>query len=84
MVFSAPEFLFFFLPAVLVLSIIGGVRVQNLLLMLASLLFYYYGGGVLVLLLLASCLVNWGFARLVEKRHERRWLVLGKIGRAHV
>lgn len=79
MVFSSPEFIFFFLPAVLALSLVGGVRVQNLSLMLASLLFYYYGGGVLILLLLASCVGNWAFARLVERRRERRWLVLGLL-----
>jgi alginate O-acetyltransferase complex protein AlgI len=77
MVFTSPDFLFYFLPLVLALSCLPGVVLQNQVLMLLSLLFYYFGGGWMLLLLLGSCLVNWLCARLLERSRNRVWLVLG-------
>lgn len=79
MVFSAPAFLFLFLPWVLLCSLAGDVRTKNLLLIGWSLLFYYYGGGPLLILLLASCLVNWGMGLALEKRPSRPLLTLGVL-----
>ena len=59
MVFSAPEFLFFFLPATLAIYFIAPRRYRNVILMVASLVFYIAGGGVLVVLLLASTVTDY-------------------------
>ena len=77
MVFSAPAFLFLFLPWVLLCSLVGGVRWKNLMLIAWSLLFYYYGGGALLGLLLVSCLANWALGLAVEKRPSSAMLALG-------
>lgn len=54
MVFSSQNFLFFFLPGVLLGYYLAPGRWKNVLLMMASVVFYAYGGGWLVTLLLIS------------------------------
>ena len=68
MVFSSITFLFFFLPAVLVLYALSG-RWRNLLLLLVSLLFYAWGEGVYLVVMLTSICLNYGCGRLIG-----RWL----------
>ena len=68
MVFSSITFLFFFLPAVLVLYALAG-RWRNLLLLLVSLLFYAWGEGVYLVVMLTSICLNYGCGRLIG-----RWL----------
>jgi alginate O-acetyltransferase complex protein AlgI len=77
MVFSSPEFLFLFLPLVLLCTVGGGERVRNIVLIAWSLLFYYYGSGALVVLLLVSCLVNWALGLALERWPHRGVLVAG-------
>jgi len=79
MVFSSPQFLFLFLPLVLLVAGWGPIRWQNLALIVCSLLFYYYGGGALLKLLLVSCVANWFFAMLLERFHNRASLTLGVL-----
>jgi alginate O-acetyltransferase complex protein AlgI len=81
-VFSSIEFLFFFLPAVLLAYALCPGALRNGLLLLASLLFYTWGGGELVLLLLATIAVNWALGmaadsfRRRELSHRRRACVV--------
>jgi alginate O-acetyltransferase complex protein AlgI len=58
-VFSSIEFLWYFLPAVLVLYVLVPPRARNALLALLSLLFYVWGAHALVFMLLASIGVNY-------------------------
>ena len=58
MVFSSITFLFFFLPAVLLLNGCTRGRASNVLLLVASLLFYAWGEGIYLLVMLASVLGN--------------------------
>jgi alginate O-acetyltransferase complex protein AlgI len=58
MVFSSVTFLFFFLPAVLLVYYVTPRRFRNTLLLVASLLFYTWGAGWLVLVLIASIAAN--------------------------
>jgi alginate O-acetyltransferase complex protein AlgI len=77
MVFSAPIFLFLFLPVVLALYFATPPRGRNLLLLVASLVFYAWGEPRFVLVMLASALVNYGFALgLGAIRHRRLVLAL--------
>ena len=68
MVFSAPEFLFLFMPIVCILYY--AVRkpvIQNGLLIAASLFFYAWGEPRYVLLMVASILINYIFTRKPTK-----------------
>ena len=51
MLFSEPSFLFYFLPAVLLMHAIAPNALRNPLLLVASLLFYAWGEPVYVLVL---------------------------------
>lgn len=79
MVFSSPQFLFLFLPLVLLLAGWGPPLWQNVALTACSLLFYYYGGGALLKLLLISCVANWFFGLFLERFHHRLSLTLGVL-----
>ncbi len=83
MVFSSVTFLFFFLPAVLMLYLAAGAKCRNILLLAASLLFYAWGEGVYLVLMLASIGINYLGGRLIgaaSSLSERRlWLILSVI-----
>ncbi len=66
MVFSSITFLFFFLPAVLVLYALAG-RWRNLLLLLVSLFFYAWGEGIYLVVMLASITLNYSCGRLIGR-----------------
>jgi alginate O-acetyltransferase complex protein AlgI len=67
--FSSITFLFYFLPATLLLYCLCGFSrtVQNVFLFAVSLLFYAWGEPAFVLLMLLSIVVNYGLARLTAK-----------------
>jgi alginate O-acetyltransferase complex protein AlgI len=76
MVFSSPIFLFLFLPVVLALCSVGGLRWRNRLLLLSSVIFYAWGEVVFVFLMLGSALVNHILGRWVEREDDpshRKW-----------
>lgn len=75
MVFSSTEFLFLFLPAVLILYFLPGIKsrtYKNIVLLLASLGFYAWGEPVFVFLMILSILVNWYLGLLVGHMQEKR------------
>jgi alginate O-acetyltransferase complex protein AlgI len=71
MVFSSIEFLFLFLPVVLLAYRLTPGRVRNGLLMGASALFYTWGGGAFVLILAASIVVDYCAGWMVDVARER-------------
>ena len=76
MVFSSITFLFFFLPAVLILYWLSGKTARNIILLVASLLFYSWGEGIYVLLMLASIAINFSGGLLIA---ESRSLAVGRL-----
>ena len=76
MVFSSIVFLFYFLPAVLLLYFASPAKYRNFILFAASLLFYSWGEPVYLSLMLLSVAMNYAFGRLLA-RHPRFWLILG-------
>lgn len=66
MVFSSVIFLFYFLP--LTLFIYYFARRRNLVLLVASLLFYSWGEMEYLFLLMVSCLINYAFGLMIEKK----------------
>ncbi len=79
MVFSSISFLFFFLPAVLLLYLLSG-RYRNAILLLASLFFYFWGEGVFLLVMVLSIGTNFVCGSLMVsdgKRREKARYILG-------
>ena len=72
MVFSAPTFLFLFLPAVLAIHFLLPRRARNLWLLLASLAFYAWGQPRFVPVLLASIVANFGFGLWLDHLRGQR------------
>lgn len=81
MVFSAPIFLFGFLPLALILYYISPKNLKNAILLLLSLLFYAWGEVFYLGVMLVSILSNYTFGRLVghhidDKRKAKLWVGL--------
>ena len=74
MLFSSVPFLFYFLPAALLIYFAAPRQLKNAVLLLASLFFYAWGEPKNVLLLIGSCVLNWGIALAIS-----RWRRYGKL-----
>ena len=86
MVFSSLLFLFYFLPAVLVVYFLVPRRFKNVVLLVFSLAFYGWGEPVYVLLMVFSILMDYSLGRWMHTRLEkgnvraaRRILVLSVV-----
>ena len=72
MLFSSISFLYYFLPATLLLYFLAPKKLKNTVLLLASLFFYAWGEQMLVVLFAGTILAGWVFGRLIEKFHKKR------------
>jgi alginate O-acetyltransferase complex protein AlgI len=68
MSFAAPIFLWYFMPAVLLLYWVLPRVARNALISVASLVFYTWGAGPFVFLLLSCIAVNYTAGRLIDSR----------------
>ncbi len=78
MLFSSPIFLFLFLPVVLALCALPGLKLRNGLLLVFSVIFYAWGEVVFVFLMLGSALLNHFLGRWVDRESDpsrRKWAV---------
>lgn len=88
MIFSSTLFIFFFLPLVILSSLLAGAKFRNLLLLVASLVFYAWGESVYVVVMLFSIVTNYlfglGIGRVQENGGRGVWVlwlaVLANIG----
>jgi alginate O-acetyltransferase complex protein AlgI len=80
MIFSSVTFLFFFLPLVLLATLLGGKQFRNHILFAASLLFYLWGEGVYTLLLLSSIILTFYLGRWIEQTRGRKQKMLLGLG----
>jgi alginate O-acetyltransferase complex protein AlgI len=81
MLFSSLEFLFIFLPVVLLLvAMYRNITYQNTILFISSILFYAWGGVSYTLIILFSILINYfgGIAIGLYKR-KKLWLVVALV-----
>lgn len=67
MVFTSINFLYYFLPTVLILYFIVPKKYKNLLLLILSLLFYFYGEPKYIILMIIEIVLAYFEARLIEK-----------------
>ncbi len=73
MVFSGIPFLYYFLPATILLYLAAPRKLKNAVLLLASLVFYAWGEQRLVLLFAATILLGWLLGLLIERFREKVW-----------
>lgn len=73
MLFSSIPFLFYFLPAVLILYFLVPQKLRNSVLLLSSLLFYAWGEPVYVFLMLFSIGMFYGCGLAIERCADIRW-----------
>lgn len=71
MVFSSLEFLFFFLPAILIAYFVAPTRFRNPVLLAGSLFFYAWGEPVYIVLMLVSITVNYLLAIVIDDNRGR-------------
>ena len=78
MVFSSIPFLYYFLPAVLIVYFLTPRKGKNAVLLIASLLFYGWGEPKLLLLMAATILAFYlcGLAIGKSERHKKLWLTV--------
>ena len=82
MLFTAPSFLFVFLPVVLALHLVPHPVWRNALLLVASVVFYASGAGAFTGLILASIAANYLAALAIDRWREGaagRWLLRATI-----
>lgn len=72
MLFSSVPFLFYFLPAALLIYFAAPRQLKNAVLLLASLFFYAWGEPKYVLLMLVSIVQGYGFGLLIEKHRGQK------------
>ena len=82
MLFCSMEFIFIFLPIVLIIYYMAPAKYRNIILFLASLVFYIYGERQYVYILLIGLVVNYVTALGIEKlrnKRKRKWLLAGTL-----
>ena len=77
MTFSSLIFLTLFLPLFLLsYFVIKNRKYRNFVILIFSLLFYAWGEPVYIFLILFSILVNYLLALLIDKKREKKYLIL--------
>ncbi len=72
MLFSSISFLYYFLPAVLILYFITPKPLKNTVLLISSLVFYGWGEPKYVFLMVATVLLGYVFGLLIEKTRGKK------------
>lgn len=73
MIFSSITFLYFFLPAVILVYLVMPAKAKNSVIFISSLFFYAWGEKLLVLLFLGSIIFGWIMGLLIEKKRNSPW-----------
>lgn len=71
MLFSSYNFLFVFLPAILIIYYISDKKYRNYILLIFSFMFYAYNGFKFLLVLSTSILINYTFGLIIERLKEK-------------
>ncbi len=80
MLFSSITFIYYFLPILLLIYFIIPSKYKNLVLLFFSLLFYFLGEPKYIIVLILSCVINYTFSKLIEKKNKRKlFLILAVI-----
>ena len=80
MIFSSITFIYYFLPALLIVYFFIPNRFKNFVLLLFSLIFYFLGEPKYIVILFLSCFLNYFFGKKVSsKKNKKMWLVIAII-----
>ena len=77
MLFSSINFLYYFLPCVLILYFVIPSKYKNIVLLISSLVFYFYGEPIYILVMLASIVSAYIHGILIDKykKHKKIFLI---------
>lgn len=73
LLFSSIPFLYYFLPAVLLLYYLAPYKLKNTVILISSLAFYAFGEPRFVLIMMLNILLGYIFGILIEAFHQRKW-----------
>ena len=80
MLFSSITFIYYFLPALLLVYFIVPKKYKNLVLLIFSLIFYFLGEPKYIVILILSCLLNYFFGKKVnDSKNKKLWLIISII-----
>ena len=80
MIFSSITFIYYFLPALLIVYFFIPNRFKNFVLLLFSLIFYFLGEPKYIVILFLSSFLNYFFGKKVSSKKNRKlWLVIAII-----
>ena len=80
MVFSAPIFIFLFLPIVIFLIVVAEKKLHNIILLCASLFFYAWGALAQTPIFIFSIVSNYCFGLLIAKAHGKKATLIVGMG----
>ena len=72
MVFSSITFLYFFLPAVLLIYFISPKKIKNIVLLLSGLFFYAWGEPVYVVIMIFSSFIDYAAGLIIDKYDDNQ------------
>ncbi len=76
MLFSSINFLYYFLPCVLIIYFITPTKYKNTILLISSLLFYFYGEPIYILIMLGEILSAYIHGILIDKYKDKKRIFL--------
>ena len=76
MLFSSINFLYYFLPCVLIIYFITPTKYKNTILLISSLLFYFYGEPIYILVMLGEILSAYIHGILIDKYKDKKRIFL--------
>ena len=80
LLFSSITFLYYFLPAIIILYFLSPAKFKNYILLLGSLFFYAWGEGKLVLMLAGTAFAGWLPGLFIGKnrgtKYGKIWLLI--------
>ena len=80
MLFSSISFIYFFLPILLIIYFLVPIKLKNITLLIFSLLFYFLGEPKYIIILISSCIMNYVFGNLINKKKNKKlFLILALI-----
>ena len=80
MLFSSITFIYYFLPALLLVYFIVPKKYKNLVLLIFSVIFYFLGEPKYIVILILSCLLNYFFGKKVSSGKDKKiWLIISII-----
>jgi len=74
--FSSINFLYYFLPCVLIIYFITPTKYKNTILLISSLLFYFYGEPIYILIMLGEILSAYIHGILIDKYKDKKRIFL--------